>query len=213
MSDYASIYFLGASATGKTTLAKYVEENYGIHRLGSASREVFDRYYSKQYADYAALIADKRAYYAFQRDVCGVQIMSEDAARGIHKRFVSDRSFDHVVYSAMYGTRCNEIATSDEMCDYVGELASGKHNPIVFFCRPNAYIRDAAIKDGDRGNFLDWNDMMRFDGACLFILESMGIPYTQIGSTSGYTAVPVVDGRQSIVDERLAKAGLKKVAK
>lgn len=202
-----SIYFVGASGTGKTTLAEYVEREYGVYRLPSASRLVFKESFAKKYKDYAELIADKGAYFKFQLAVCQLQADMENAARADHGVFVSDRSFDHLVYAALYGSGAEVIGNSWTMSTYMDKMqvSYGAYGarPIFFFCRPVEEIRAHAVVQGDRSNFLDWDEMNRFDGACKLIFETQGLPYTNID-------VYYMEDRRRLIDGVLLADGIKK---
>lgn len=198
-----SIYLTGASGTGKTTLAKYIEETFGLYRLPSAARSVMADM-GIDIKESAALIADKRTYYEFQKRVMKAQMDMEVDALTKYGAFVSDRMIDHFVYTALYGYGLCRMITSSEYSDsYIDYLFIRQGTYEVFFTHPDRQLQRAALAEGNRDFFLHWDQMNQFDGGIKFFLEFLGIDYTDIDPTR---IAPQV--RNAFVHARLVEIGL-----
>lgn len=169
------IYFVGASGVGKTTLAAHVEKKYGFPRLPSAARTTLAEFGEK---DFSAVLNDRERYAAYQHAVFKRQVKMEAEAEG---HYVSDRAFDHLVYSALYGTIAWQIARSDAYREYMTGLRCHDDGPALFFLvRPTRAAFRQARKDGDRKEYLVWEDICRFDGCMKLLLESNEMSYVSI---------------------------------
>lgn len=125
------IAFAGASGTGKSTLAKFVAERYGLEQcpVGSRSVAVAMGFASPYDVD----AAGKRA--EFQRRLFVEKRAWEEA----HESFVTDRThLDNLAYATMHG--CAESLTKEDLRAY--SLAMGRYTN-VFLC-PVAAFQDLA---------------------------------------------------------------------
>ena len=190
------VYFVGSSGTGKTTLAGHVTKKWGLLPLPSASRSV----QAESGKSYAELRADLDAYDSFQLAVFKRQVENEAKAAG---NYVSDRAFDFLIYTAMYGTVAWQIARSDTFRDYMTGLRLSDDGPaLVFFVRPTRETWRAAMKENARREFLKWEDVLRFDGAVKLVLESHEMSYITIDTPVFADRVRQVDAVLNVLPRR-----------
>lgn len=172
------VYLTGASGSGKTTLAKYISETFGLMQLPSISRVLMSRMGLTD-KDFGKLLANKDEYTKFQRMILTAQFnLEEDEEYREKNSFVSDRCVDHVIYGTFGSGLGPYYAVSDDLAYYVEKLK--KPNSIVFFVRPTRECWRAAVEEGRRLEFLDWDDMMRFDGALQLYLDFNDVQYVSI---------------------------------
>jgi len=190
------VYFVGSSGTGKTTLAAHVTKKWGLSPLPSASRSV-QQESGRSYAD---LRADLDAYNSFQLDVFKRQVKNEAEATG---NYVSDRAFDFLIYTAMYGTVAWQIARSDTFRDYMTGLRLHDDGAaLMFFVRPTRETWRAAMKQNQRREFLKWEDVLRFDGAVKLILESHEMSYITIDTPVLADRIRQVDAVMNVLPRK-----------
>lgn len=194
------IYFTGASGTGKTTLANYISQEYGIDSLPSAARTVISRN-GLDDTRFQELLSDPARYEEFQRNVFIEQVDMEKAADSRLGSFVSDRCLDHLVFCALYSRNSHKIAGSEMFHEYMKKLRD--MDSVIFHVRPTWPCYHAARAEGKRLEFLDWPAMQRFDGAVEFMLEINNISRTPITSSD-------MRERHRIIDSVLARAGMLK---
>lgn len=186
--------------TGKTTLAKYVNHYYGLPQLPSAARAVLASM-DLTPDDFPQLVSNKANFSEFQLRVSALQMKMED---DVGASFVADRSFEHVVYAAHYGSVASKMVSSQAVATYMSRLTNRPDTYRMFFVRPTKACHQRAWDDNDRRFFLDWDRMNQFDGAVKFLLEAFSIKYTEI-TTSDYSC------RLDAIDGILGLAGLRKV--
>lgn len=128
------IAFAGASGTGKTTMAKYIEDKYGIPYNPVGSRSV-----AKQMgfdSPYDVDRAGKRA--EFQQLLFQEKLAWESA----HDSFVTDRTaIDNLVYYVLHDVRSITPSFWDEV------MRSVRRYDVVFYCPVQAFCdpgQDAA---------------------------------------------------------------------
>lgn len=187
------VHFVGASGTGKTTLANYVEKKYGLQKLPSAARTVLKEWGLKE-TEFAQLMKDQEGYFRYQYRVLCKQIELEDAV----SKFVADRAFDHAAFSVLYGRYANRLIKTPLMADYFQSLKTGR---ILFLVKPTKECLEKALADGDRKEYLVWEDMHRFDGMLRYIFEIESIPYRQIDMVD-------LDERCDLIDRVLQSNGV-----
>ena len=188
MSEITGVHFVGSSGTGKTTLAKYVNEYYGLVMLPSASRTVMKAMGLKD-SDYADLVNKPDSYAAFQDAVLKCQVAIESEAKAKGKVFVSDRAFDHMVYASMYSASPKGLMA--EGAEYLNAI---KDSRLFFFVRPTRACHESANADGDRKNFLVWEDLHRFDGSVQCLLHLYGVSYVPVSTPCPFERRKLIDG-------------------
>lgn len=184
--DATRIYLVGAHATGKTTLARWVRDNYGVPMIAEVARGVL----AEMEAQLATLRTDIGLVDRYQREVFRRQIDAEKAVTG---SFVSDRAFCNLAYAAHHSTILADIFRDRRLAEYMGWVRSG----IVFFLRPH---RELVVADGVRAG-LEWEEVVRIDGMVKLLLELFDVPYIPVASLS-------MQERVRLVERVLGLAGL-----
>src|SRR5579859_1782816 len=100
------IYFVGAHATGKTTMTRYVSRRYGLPMITEVARAVL----AELETTLDALRTDMDLVAEYQRRVFERQVQVERLnAAG----FVSDRAFDNLAYAAEHTMVFADLTTTD----------------------------------------------------------------------------------------------------
>jgi nicotinamide riboside kinase len=97
LSTPVRVYLVGSHGTGKTTLARYVRDTYGLPMIAEVARGVL----AEMEAGLDALRADVPLVNRYQREVFERQI---DAEQRVDGPFVSDRAFCNLAYAAHHST-------------------------------------------------------------------------------------------------------------
>jgi nicotinamide riboside kinase len=175
------IYFVGAHATGKTTMARWVSKRYGLPMITEVARGVL----AELETNFDLLRTDMDLVADYQRRVFERQVATE---RLQEKGFVSDRAFDNLAYAAEHTTILHDIMYHDggeELRRYMEWVAGG----LVFFVRPQ---RTLLKEDGVRAG-VDWDAVVRIDGMVKLLLEQFRISYLPIDTASMQERVRAVD--------------------
>jgi predicted ATPase len=163
------VYLVGAHATGKTTLARWVRDHYGIPMIAEVARGVL----AEMEAKLDTLRTDIALVNRYQYEVFRRQIDAENAVAG---PFVSDRAFCNLAYAAHHSTILADIFRDRKLGEYMNWVRQG----IVFFVRPH---RELVVADGVRAG-LEWEEVVRIDGMVKLLLEVFGVPYIPVESLS-----------------------------
>ena len=170
--DGIRVYLVGAHATGKTTLARWVRDHYGIPMIAVAAQQLqLDRVEMEARLD--TLRTDISLVNRYQYEVFRRQIDAENAVGG---SFVSDRAFCNLAYAAHHSTILADIFRDRKLGEYMSWVRQG----IVFFVRPH---RELVVADGVRAG-LEWEEVVRIDGMVKLLLEVFGVPYIPVESLS-----------------------------
>jgi nicotinamide riboside kinase len=180
------IYLVGAHSTGKTTLARWVRDNYQIPMISEVARGVL----AEMEAKLEVLRSDIDLVNRYQAEVFRRQIEAEEHYEG---SFVSDRAFCNLAYAAHHATILGEIATDPLLRRYMQSVQSG----IVYFVRPHPEL---LAQDGVRAS-VEWEEVVRIDGMVKLLLEMFSIPYIPMGSLS-------MQERVRLIERVLTLAGL-----
>lgn len=167
--DATRIYLVGAHATGKTTLARWVRDHYGLPMIAEVARGVL----AEMEARLETLRTDIELVNRYQFEVFRRQVDAEHAVAG---SFVSDRAFCNLAYAAHHSTILADIFRDRKLGEYMNWVRQG----IVFFVRPH---RELVVADGVRAG-LDWEEVVRIDGMVKLLLEVFGVPYIPVESLS-----------------------------
>jgi len=173
------IYYVGAHSTGKTTMARYTAQQYGLPIITEVARLLL----AEKELSIATLRADIQAVNSYQRGVLEKQI-SEEAGK---EHFVSDRSFDNLAYAAMHATVLRQMMKDQNLEKYIETLRS--KDVAIFFIRPAASIIN---NDGVREK-VEWDELIRIDALVKFMLEMWGLRYFQISTASMQERIRLVD--------------------
>jgi hypothetical protein len=107
--------------------------------------------------------------------------------RGIHNSFVSDRSFDNLAYAAQHARVLQSILQEKEFAEYLDRMRQS--DVVLFYVRPvQATLRNDGIREQ-----IDWDELVRIDGAIKFMLEMWGLQYFMIHSSSMQERARLVD--------------------
>ncbi len=184
------IYLVGAHATGKTTLARWVRDRYGVPMIAEVARGVL----AEMEARLDTLRTDIDLVNRYQREVFRRQIEAEHKVAG---PFVSDRAFCNLAYAAHHSTILGEIFRDRRLAEYMHWVREG----LVFFLRPH---RELVVADGVRAG-LEWEEVVRIDGMVKLLLEMFDVPYIPVESLS-------MQERVRLVERVLALAGVPPIA-
>jgi nicotinamide riboside kinase len=184
------IYMVGAHATGKTTLARWVRDHYGVPLIAEVARGVL----AEMEAKLETLRTDIELVNRYQREVFHRQIEAEHKVDG---PFVSDRAFCNLAYAAHHSTILGEVFRDRRLGEYMNWVRQG----IVFFLRPH---RELVVADGVRAG-LEWEEVVRIDGMVKLLLEVFDVPYIPVESLSMQERVRLVERVLDLA--RLAPAG------
>lgn len=172
------IYLVGAHSTGKTTLARWIRDRYGLPMISEVARGVL----AEMEARLESLRSDVELVNRYQREVFRRQVEAEDART---EPFVSDRAFCNLAYAAHHATVLGEIVR-DPVCQrYMDSVRGG----LVFYLRPHeALLADDGVRAG-----LAWEEVVRIDGMVKLLLELFEVPYLPVESLSMQERVRAVD--------------------
>jgi nicotinamide riboside kinase len=172
------IYFVGAHATGKTTMTRYVSRHYGLPMITEVARAVL----AELESSLDSLRTDMDLVAEYQRRVFERQVQVE---RAQGTGFVSDRAFDNLAYAAEHTLVLADLLGGESFKGYMDWVAQG----IVFFLRPQ---RELLKDDGVRAT-ATWDSVLRIDGMIKLMLEQYRIPYLPIESAPMQERARAVD--------------------
>jgi len=174
------VYFVGAHSTGKTTLAKYVSQQYKVPMITEVARMVL----SEKEMHLDSLRYDLDQVDDYQRQIFHRQIEEEKR----YPSFVSDRSFlDCLAYSAQHTRILPELLNDAKIQEHLPVLK----NPTsyIFFVRPSKATLKA---DGVRETPV-WDGVVAIDSMIKFMLEMWKLEYFQIHIDNMQERVRLVD--------------------
>jgi predicted ATPase len=172
------IYFVGAHATGKTTLARYVRDRYGLTLISEVARTLL----AELEVSLDRLRSNIDLVNHYQLEVFRRQI---EAERHAGDAFVSDRAFCNLAYAAHHATVMRELFRDPALEDYMRWVSGG----LVFFVRPHADL----IQGDNVRAALRYEDVVLIDGMVKLLLEMYAIPYVMIATLSMQERVRMVD--------------------
>ncbi|MBI1381456.1 MAG: AAA family ATPase [Planctomycetaceae bacterium] len=178
------VYLVGAHSTGKTTLARWVRDRYGLPMISEVARGVL----AEMEAKLDSLRADLDLVGRYQREVFERQLEAEAQHSG---PFVSDRAFCNLAYAAHHSGVLPEIAADPRLRSYMDSVRHG----IVFFLRPH---RELLSEDGVRAG-VAWDEVVRIDGMVKLLLELFAVPYLPVESLAMQERVRLVENVLSLV--------------
>lgn len=178
------IYLVGAHATGKTTLARWIRDHYGIPMISEVARSVL----AEMEARLDGLRSNIDLVNRYQQEVFVRQIEAEKQQQGA---FVSDRAFCNLAYACHHATILGGIAGDPRLAEYMSSVRSG----LVFFLRPH---EELVVNDGVRAG-VEWEEVLRIDGMVKLMLEMFSVPYIPVESLSMQERVRLVERVLSLV--------------
>lgn len=194
MSSPTRIYLVGAHATGKTTLARWIRDRYALPMISEVARGVL----AEMEAQLDSLRTNLDLVNEYQAQVFERQLEMEkrallDATPG-RMAFVSDRAFCNLAYAAHHSTILSQVMEDPRLAEYMNSVKEG----VVFYLRPH---RDLLVEDGVRAG-VDWEEVVRIDGMVKLMLELFAIPYVPVD------CLPMQE-RTRLVESVLDLAGLR----
>ncbi len=163
------VYLVGSHATGKTTLARWIRDRYGLPMIAEVARGVL----AEMEAKLEGLRTDIELVNRYQAEVFVRQVEAEQRVDG---SFVSDRAFCNLAYAAHHSTILADVFRDPRFLAYMESVRSG----IVFFLRPH---KELVVDDGVRAG-LAWEEVVRIDGMVKLLLEMFAVPYIPLESLS-----------------------------
>lgn len=183
------IYFVGAHSTGKTTLARWVRDRYGLPMISEVARGVLAEMEERLESLRSRLDVVDR----YQAEVFERQLAAEAGQAGA---FVSDRAFCNLAYAAHHATILGRLAADARLRDYMDSVRGG----LVFFLRPH---RELLAEDGVRAG-VAWEEVIRIDGMVKLMLEMFSVPYIPVDCLA-------MQERVRLLESVLALAGLRPI--
>lgn len=181
------IYLVGAHSTGKTTLARWVRDTYGLPMISEVARGVL----AEMEARLDSLRTDVALVNRYQREVFERQLAAEEAQVG---SFVSDRAFCNLAYAAQHSTILADIARDPRLAEYMNKVRTG----IVFYLRPH---KELLVEDGVRAG-VAWEEVLRIDGMVKILLEMFGVSYIPVESLPMQERIRLMENVLNIADIR-----------
>jgi len=182
------VYLVGAHATGKTTLARWIRDHYGLPMISEVARGVL----AEMEARLESLRTDLDLVSDYQAQVFERQL---EAERRLGGSFVSDRAFCNLAYAAQHSLLSSEVFSDPRLARYMEEVRGG----VIFYLRPH---RELLADDGVRER-IDWEEVLRIDGMVKLMLEMFGVPYVPVACLS-------MQERARTVESVLSLAGLER---
>ena len=182
------VYLVGAHATGKTTLARWIRDHYGLPMISEVARGVL----AEMEARLESLRTDLDLVSDYQAQVFERQL---EAERRLGGSFVSDRAFCNLAYAAQHSLLSSEVFSDRRLTRYMEEVRGG----VIFYLRPH---RELLADDGVRER-IDWEEVLRIDGMVKLMLEMFGVPYVPVACLS-------MQERARTVESVLSLAGLER---
>ncbi len=170
------VYLLGASGTGKSTLAKHLANELACDHLTGAVGNVLRRLG----ITFDLAFRDMGLMDRFQMEIWREQLAMEQPYWEAGKPFVSDRGFDLMAYASGQSRAAAGIVESPLFAEYMRRLKMP--GTVVFLMRPHPDVR--AESDGRRDVFLSPEWVWKVDGVIEFLLESHRVPYAPVGTAS-----------------------------
>jgi nicotinamide riboside kinase len=164
------VYFIGSHSVGKTTLARYVSEEYKLPYLNEAARTIL----AEKELNVDTLRVNLKIADEYQMAVFDRQLQAESSLES----FVSDRSFDNLAYAAQHSTVLSKLLMDERLGPYIDSLR--EPDVALFFVRPS---RATLKQDGVRES-LDWDGIISVDAIIKFILQMYQLKYFQINASS-----------------------------
>jgi len=180
------IYLVGAHSTGKTTLARWIRDRYGLPMISEVARGVL----AEMEQPLGALRSSLSTVDRYQTEVFERQLVAEAEQPGA---FVSDRAFCNLAYAAHHATVLSRLIDDPRLAGYMESVRRG----LVFFVRPH---RELLAEDGTRER-TGWDEVVRIDGMVKLMLEMFAVPYIPMDCLS-------MQERVRLVERVLALAGL-----
>ena len=180
------VLLCGSHSVGKSTLRNYISERWGLPKLHEVARTEL----TEREDNLRRLAGDLRASTDYQEAIWRRQIAAEREMLAKYPGgYVADRAFDNIAYCLLRATpgTTHRLVSEPESQEYLVEI---RRSATVFFVRPH---KSLLAEDGVRFG-VDWDSVVRIDGAVLALLEVFGIPYVPISCQEPADRARVVEG-------------------
>ena len=179
------IYFIGSHSSGKTTLARYVSQQYKIPMITEVARQIL----SEKELHLDSLRTNLDVVDEYQKTIFYRQLEEEQK----FESYVSDRSFDCLSYAAQHSRILSKLLATRELSSYLDIL---KHSEsIIFFVRPSKATMRA---DGVRES-LNWDGVVAIDAMTKMLLEMFELRYFQINIDNMQERIRLIDSVLSLI--------------
>lgn len=173
------IYFIGSTSVGKTTLARYTSEKLKLPLLTEVARTVL----AEKELQIDSLRTNIEVVNSYQKEIFLRQIKEEQK----YSKFVSDRSFDCLAYTAQYASNLKELIDTQEYKEYMTNIHS--KDVKIFFIRPTKATLKA---DGVRENLV-WDNIIAVDAMIKFLIEMNDLKYIPINTESMQERIKLIN--------------------
>jgi nicotinamide riboside kinase len=172
------VYFIGSHSCGKSTLARYVSQQYNLPMISETARMIL----SEQELQIDTLRYDLNAIDTYQKDVFNRQLVEEQK----HISFVSDRSaLDILAYSAQHSRVLSQLIDSPDLQEYIKKL----QGQFIFFVRPSKATLKA---DGVRES-INWEGIVEIDAMIKLLLQIFKLRFFPINTDNMQERVRLID--------------------
>lgn len=173
------VYFVGSHSCGKTTLARYTANKFGLPFLNEVARTIL----AEKELHLDSLRIDLDVVDEYQKSVFVRQISEEKR----FDKFVSDRSLDCLAYAAQHSRILSDLIHGEELKNYVEALR--KDDVRIFFVRPSqATVRNDGVREQ-----VNWEGIVAIDAMVKMLLEMFKLRYVQISTDSMQERVKIIE--------------------
>lgn len=179
------VYFCGSHSVGKSTLTKYVSNQYKLPMISETARMIL----SEQELQVDILRCDLEISNNYQRKIFERQLLEEKK----YPSFVSDRSLlDIFAYTAQHTSILPELFNRPELVSYIDSLKLP--DVFLFFVRPSkATLRPDGVRES-----LNWDGVVAIDAQIKLIMEMFGIRYFQINTDNMQERIKLINSVLSL---------------
>jgi hypothetical protein len=171
------LWFVGASGTGKSTLAQWAAGEFDLPRFESVNTKVYEDHGTT----YDQAITDPPLIAHCQREIFRRVLEGFERAVAAGRGLAADRCIDLIVYTSdMLGGRA---FYTDWGLERLTDIAR-RPESLLFFVRPDPAVleRARATDGGRRTMFLTEDVVRRVDGATEMLLDDLGLKYVTLDS-------------------------------
>lgn len=173
------VYIAGAHSVGKSTLSRYIADNYKLPMVTEVARQVL----SERELAINSLRTNLDVVDSYQTEVFERQILEEEK----YSSFVSDRTFDNLAYAVQHSRIFSKLIKLPKFEKYLESLK--RSDAFVFFVRPS---KETLREDGVRET-LNWDGIVAIDAMIKLMIEMWEIPYFQINTPNMQERVRLMD--------------------
>lgn len=174
------VYFSGSHGIGKSTLTRYVSNQYKLPMISETARMIL----SEQELQVDTLRCNIEVSNNYQRSIFDRQLLEEKQ----YDSFVSDRSLlDVFAYTAQHTSILPELMARSELTSYIANLKAP--DSFIFFVKPSkATLRPDGVRE-----LLNWDGVVAIDAQIKFIIEMFGLRYFQINTDNMQERIKLIN--------------------